>query len=246
MIFIVSTSAQGHKRAGFTLVELLVVIGIIALLIAMLMPALRKARESARQVSCLSNIHQIHISLVSYGADNHNYLPQAWHIMERQWQGWAWSSFLHNIMAKYQNPSSKVWLCPGWPEDDPYVRSDGPIMVSGTPENAAAGMVLGTPHNFGEGYYYTAYFWTAFWEPATPRATYTPLMRFGKRRDDSKAKLLSCMTPQQANTLGLIGPHQNGKAWNILWLDGSTTVTHGVYARPYVYDNYVNYAGTWR
>ncbi len=60
---------------GFTLIELLVVVAIIAILAAMLLPALRNAKESAHAAQCLSNLHQISLSLVSYIDDSGGYLP---------------------------------------------------------------------------------------------------------------------------------------------------------------------------
>jgi prepilin-type processing-associated H-X9-DG protein/prepilin-type N-terminal cleavage/methylation domain-containing protein len=61
--------------AGFTLVELLVVIGIVALLIALLMPALARAREAARTVACASNIRQIGLANFAYANRNGGHLP---------------------------------------------------------------------------------------------------------------------------------------------------------------------------
>lgn len=63
------------KRRAFTLVELLVVIGIIALLISVLLPALGKARESASKVKCASNQRQVGIAYQQYALDNKNYVP---------------------------------------------------------------------------------------------------------------------------------------------------------------------------
>src|SRR5512146_1669264 len=65
------------KSRAFTLVELLVVIGIIALLVAILLPALNKARESANRVACSSNARQIYTALVMYATNEHGWLPPA-------------------------------------------------------------------------------------------------------------------------------------------------------------------------
>ncbi len=63
------------KKKGFTLIELLVVVAIISILAAMLMPALSKAREKARQAVCLNNLKQIGTAMYMYVQDNDEWMP---------------------------------------------------------------------------------------------------------------------------------------------------------------------------
>ena len=69
---------SSRQRHAFTLVELLVVIGIIGVLISILLPALQRARQSARQVSCLSQIRQCGLAVLAYVNENNGRFPPLW------------------------------------------------------------------------------------------------------------------------------------------------------------------------
>src|SRR4051812_43988536 len=64
-----------RRSSGFTLVELLVVIGIIAVLISILLPALNRARDAANRTACASNLHQIYLLLQTYAANYKGFVP---------------------------------------------------------------------------------------------------------------------------------------------------------------------------
>src|SRR5688500_14768972 len=66
-----------RARKAFTLVELLVVIGIIAVVIAILLPVLGAARESAKRIKCMSNLRQINTAFFMYANENKFHLPRS-------------------------------------------------------------------------------------------------------------------------------------------------------------------------
>jgi len=68
---------SGGSRDGFTLIELLVVIAIIAILAAMLLPALSRAKESARRIVCVDHLKQLALATVMYVMDNESYYPSS-------------------------------------------------------------------------------------------------------------------------------------------------------------------------
>src|SRR5688572_14586556 len=86
-----ATFAGPARLAAFTLMELLVVIGIVSVLVGLLLPTFGRVREAARRTDCMTKAKQIAMSMRSYAADNNGYLPapaEASRPTPRDWVHW--------------------------------------------------------------------------------------------------------------------------------------------------------------
>jgi prepilin-type N-terminal cleavage/methylation domain-containing protein len=141
------TNAITLPRA-FTLVELLVVIGIIALLLSILLPALSRVKEASNRAKCLANIAELGRAVLLYAHDNKDHLPDAGSgnapdaLMSPRAVGLPpWTTFGPNntyvlpsigqLLEKYLNSNTRFWICPSAPSTSFILTGANPLAGTG-------------------------------------------------------------------------------------------------------------------
>jgi prepilin-type N-terminal cleavage/methylation domain-containing protein len=122
---------RNARPSAFTLVELLVVVGIISVLVSILLPAMQQAREKALRVSCASNMRQTYFAVMMYANDNKGWIPfpgagNIPHDVFPNSDVGAWNTdnnnatprtfkqnFFSGLYPRYAT-TCKIWICPAW------------------------------------------------------------------------------------------------------------------------------------
>jgi prepilin-type processing-associated H-X9-DG protein len=146
------------KVGAFTLVEILVVIGIIAILISILLPALSGARQSANTSTCANNLRRLQIASMTYATDNENFFPPAHFFLftrnRHRWHGTRTSTNVNTPQGRFDFAGSplkyyldvdRIKLCPNFdPPKNGFEQSAGGYGYNAQYVGSSLAMATGT------------------------------------------------------------------------------------------------------
>ena len=212
-----------NKNNRFTLIELLVVVAIIAILAAILLPALNRAKEYSRRAVCGSQMRQTGFATFMYADDNNGIFPTT--TAESKWGNgieaiWYYEKFYAHgmlISNKYIDQNgAEIFYCPSW--NHPYLQFD--VVSDGTQDKQPAGRQGGVPAigNKGpNGWWVTSYFYRSYQDPSGKWRSFN--------QNDEGMPFFADMWARKGSDSGLSISYGQGYwghqvGYNVLWLDG--------------------------